>query len=131
MIPPVIDAPVLIWDTFLGCTALFLLVGLPVGFYVFCLYLHFIKLLPRIERQSETDLQTWAAQERLTLVSYRRVKLGQAGFLMPGLVEYRIVVEDSQGHTRSGWASFRGWRTPPAWVKVRWESESQGEQTTR
>jgi hypothetical protein len=107
----------MIWDTFIGCTALFIIVG----FFVIVLYLQFFGGLSSIQKQSEIDLRAWAMHERLTLVSYRRVKLGQAGFLTPALAEYRIVVEDSTGHRRCGWTSFVGGRTPPQWVRVRWE----------
>lgn len=117
----------LVGDTFLGMVVLLLCVGLPVGFVGFCLVWYFFRMLPKMEKQAENDLRSWARHEQMSLVSFRQVRLGQAGFVRSwGLLEYRIVVEAGDGQRQSGWVSLGSHGlspTPPDWVQVRWGSE--------
>jgi hypothetical protein len=70
------------------------------------------------ERQASGYLNAWASAEGLSLVSRHRIRMGTAGVWPPGLVEYRVVVEDREGRRRRGRVATLGrW----SGVKVRWE----------
>ncbi len=104
-------------ETMIGLVVLVLFAGS----FLIVMYFMFIRLPETLEKQASIDLQAWAAREGLHVISHRRARAGQAGFLIVGLVEFRILVEDGAGKRRSGWASFDGGYTPPEKVRVRWE----------
>lgn len=116
------------WDAIFRFTGvLYLLISascfaIPIG-------LLFFVILPEIARKAEIDLQDWALAQEMTLISYHRDSGNRAGFLMPGHVVYRIVVEDREGRRRSGWIS-PGWSLYPQRVKLKWDPASPNEQET-
>jgi hypothetical protein len=83
--------------------------------------------MKRDARQYSERLQTllpeWANKERYTILFQERLPFWSTPFMPTGNeIDYRVVIEDSQGQRRRGWVRFGSWRGIfSGRVRVVWE----------